>query len=395
MRSSFPFAVLLLAKVAASAVQAIGLLVLARVSSPGSFGHVNTVLSASLLLATVLDFGQLTYVAKMYATGHLPQVRAALRMNATTTVLGSVVTITILTVVAAATNASPYLIALGIAVCLEKNVETVMSVPTAAGHSGTVAISLAARRCTFLALLITGVLLDLPAVPVYCIALLLGSAVGQAHARVVVTALKQRVRGEPIVARTRIVRESLPYFVSNLSSQARLLDLPVVAAVSGSSAAGLYSAATRLVQPLMLLPATLTSVMLPRSATMSTSRAKQVALRLALGTAFSAACLAGLTPWSTDLVAVVLGDPYAGAAPILSWTLIGLPFLALPPILGALLQGQHRQKLVATNGAVYSALLVPSLWAAAVTFGATGVAIAVAAIYFLKSTSLLIAAARL
>src|SRR5690606_4010254 len=133
---------------------------------------------------------------------------------------------------------------------------------------------------------------------------------GQAHVR-------RAVRGavaRPSRGRARaVLRRSMPFLVSNATGQARTLDVTLVGALAGPLAVGVYAAVTKIVQPVLLVPQALASVLVPPAPRLDAAAARRLGSRLFLVLAGCAVLATPLVVWREELVVVVLGAQYEGA----------------------------------------------------------------------------------
>lgn len=142
---------------------------------------------------------------------------------------------------------------------------------------------------------------------------------------------------------------ALPPIVVGLTGIAVLANVDVVAAKLslGGTAAGLFGAAAVIAKALMVIPAALTTVLLPRVAARE-AEGKPTGSLLAAGilVMFLAGLLAiaVIYPFENTVIDIAFGAQYEGAAPLL------IPFLGATTLLGALLilvnhhvgRGDHR-----------------------------------------------------
>jgi O-antigen/teichoic acid export membrane protein len=380
------FSGLLASRLVAGVLQAVMVLLLARWAGARDFGVVSAVIGVGIVVSVAADLGMSTYVARARALGQHAAVHAALIVNRRSTATVGLVSVIALSS-AAGRGAVPWgVVALGLSLAIEKSVDTMMSVPIADGDTRAATMSVLVRRVVacggFVACFVAG------ADPVWAFALwsLVGAVVGQAHARRVTAPL----RATPPGALRLALVGSWPFFLSNVTVSARSLDTAVVAVVASAGTAGLYSAASRLTSPFMLVASTVTTVLMPHAARASASRARRMAWLLAgWGLAAYVVVLPVLLV-ADDVLARVLGPDFASAVPALRWALVGLPWVALSSALGTILQSQGHERFVAVNGLAYSCLTLAAVAVAAVRLGATGAAAAVAITFACKCAVLLV-----
>jgi len=90
-------------------------------------------------------------------------------------------------------------------------------------------------------------------------------------------------------------------------------------------------------------------------------------------------------PW---LVRITAGGAHAAAKPPAQIPLLAMGVIALCSPLGSLLQSQHHEGFVATNGVVFGVLTLLGLFVGAIAGQATGAAIALGVVYLAKFVSL-------
>ena len=244
-----------------SGLQALALIVLARSVPAASFGAVTAVIALVGFLLVVTGFGMAAFVPRARALGADDDVRAGLRLNW----LSTAVTTPVLLAVTgwwAVEHHAPLAVALiCLSLGLERNVDTVLGVPIADGDARTAATSMVLRRTVSLVVLVLGIVAGVDPVVAYTLGLLAGAVAAQVHVRLRVRDLPGNASAVPT---RELARRGWPFLVANVAGQARTLDVPLVAAVLSPAAAGLYAAAVKLVQPVLLIPQSLAAVVAPR-----------------------------------------------------------------------------------------------------------------------------------
>ncbi len=385
------FAGILLSRGLGSALQAVALVVLGRSVTAAEFGLVNVVIAVVGILLVASGLGLSLFVPYVRARGEADAVAAALRLNSWANLVSAAVLVPGIAVWAVVAGAPWGAALIGASLALERNVDTILGVPIADGDARVAATSMVLRRSVCLVVFLPALAGGLDPVWSFTAGLLAGAVAAQVHVR-------RAVRGLPGDARAVRVRavlsRSWPFLASNLTGQARTLDVTVVAAVLSASAAGLYAAAAKLVQPLLLVPQSLAAVVMPRSTQLSPAAARRLGLRL---TGLFLLCLVPAVPivvWAEEVVVLVMGPTYAGAGPALGWAVAGLPFVALSASLGAILQGQGRARFVAVTGAVLAVAMFPAIVLGAMLGGIGGAAAGLGASFAVRVVVLSWALAR-
>ncbi|NES15123.1 MULTISPECIES: O-antigen ligase family protein [Micromonospora] len=375
-------------RIAGSGLQAVVMVLLARHVDPRAFGAFGGYFGAVAFLTIVADAGVSTALLRWRALGHDTAVRAGLRLNVLTTVGGLVIAAAIGVGLTAGTMAAWIAVLLAVGWMVDKNVETVLTLAIADGRMGQAVVSILGRKAVQVAIFVTAVALGGGPFASLAYGLVVASVLGQIHVRFAV-----RVAGRAAGADVwRAVLDSRAYLVSNLSSQARVLDATVVSLVAPGAGAGLYAAASRIFSPFVSIPSALSTVLVPHSATARDGEARRLFWRmnLVVVVVVGAISAAGMVaaPW---LAGALFGDGYSGAGVVIAVMLAGVPSFCASSPCGAVLQGVGRGALVAKVGVVSAAVLLVSVAAGAVLFGAVGAAAAVSLTYFLKHASLLVA----
>jgi O-antigen/teichoic acid export membrane protein len=375
-------------RVLAAVVQAAGFLVLSRVASVADVGLIGILTSIVTFAALVTDFGISTSLSRARARGEQRMVRGSLRLNDWTAVGLSVIGSLTIALLASRGFVSLALFLLLVSLVLERNVETSLSVFFADGNRRTPAISIIGRRLigigVFSALLATGV----EGVLAYCIGQLCGNVFAQVQKSV---ALRPVYAVSHEVARVReVMLAAWPFWLSSVLNQVRVLDTAIVGASLSTVAAGLYSAAQRIVGPLMLIPTSLAQVVMPHATRQSGRDAARTAYKITAIVLLTYVPLVPIIVFSSEAMKFLFGDPYEAAGPILAWSMAGLPFLALANPLTAILQGHSYEKFIAANAGVFACLMLAAMVGGALQFGAIGVAAAIGVVSLGRCVVLLI-----
>jgi O-antigen/teichoic acid export membrane protein len=392
-RASFQrqFAWLLASRLLGGGMQAATLIFLARAVPVAEFGAVSLVIAAGTVFFAFSDLGLSNFVPKMRAQRIDEAVRAALRLNIESTALFGA-----LAVVAAATwlhvaGFDVWAAAVAGSLALEKNVDCMLSVAVADGKQRVMAASVLLRRGTTFGLFAAAVLLDEAGVAAYAVAAVVGALIGQGHAW-----LTNGERAAPErIDRWALLREAWPFLVSNLTGQVRMLDTVVINGLLATSAAGLYAAATRICQPLTLIPATITTLLLPHSARLAAADARRAAWRVAALAGSLSVVMSPLLMVSTEIMIWLFGPAYGAAGSVFGWTAVFLPIVSSVSPLSAILQGQENERFASRVGLAFFPISVAGMIFGATLWGIVGVAVALGVSYLIRSVVLLFRCARL
>ncbi|NLF04925.1 MAG: lipopolysaccharide biosynthesis protein, partial [Actinomycetales bacterium] len=324
----------------------------------------------------VTGLGMSIFVPWARARGEHDDVASALRVNTWSNVASAVVLVAVLAWWAAS-GGHPVAVALiGVSLALERNVDTWLGVPVADGESAVAVVSVLVRRTVCLVVMVPALLAGADPVLAFTGGLTVGAVAGQVHVRRAVRGLEgdaDRVGVRAVVSR------AAPFLVANTTGQARTLDVTLVSLVGGPVAAGVYAAATKLVQPVLLVPQALASVLVPHATRLDTGTARRLGTRLGAALAGCAVLATPLVVWREEVVVLVLGEQYRGAGLTFAVALAGVGFIAWATTVGAILQGQGRQRLVARLGAVFAVLVLAGVALGAWLAGPTGAAVGLSA----------------
>jgi O-antigen/teichoic acid export membrane protein len=384
------FAVLLLSRAVGAALQALLFALLARSVSPGTFGVTMATTGVVGLVLIVTGGGMAGLLSPARAREDHAVVRGALRLTLRSAVLSGIVLALVLGVAAAVGPLPAALVPIALALTVERSTDAILGVHIADGNMRSATWPLLLRRVVAVALLVAGLLAGIDGLWAYAGAALVGAVVAELGARRTV-----RVAGGSDAAPTRdLLRQGAPYLVNTLAAQSRMLDTAIVAVLLAPAAAGLYAAASKLVQPTMLIPQTIASLVLPKATRLGRDRAGSLVRPMVLASAASFAVVLPLMLVAEPLVVLVMGEQYTGAGPTLRWLLVGMPFIALSAPLAAILQGSGRERVAALNGVAFAVVLLVCLVAGALLGGTEGAAIGLSVSFVVRVVALAVSVRR-
>ena len=363
----------------------------ARWAGPAVFGSMSVVIGAATFAFVLADVGLSSYVSRAEAQGERAEVAGALRLNAVTSALGAVVCVLATLAFAAAVGGGPWLIAIPLWLALDKNSDTALSVFIARRDKLTPAVSIVLRRSVGLAAVVLLHLLGLDAVGAFALGMTISGVVGQSHIRL---SLRGAALSLPTPMRL-VLRRTVPFLISNVSASARNLDVVLVGGLGGHVSAGLYAGVQRLVSPFMLIPGTVSALVLPSASRRSGGGAARIAGRLTALHLGLTALLALVALFAQPIVVGLLGPRFAPGAAVLVWQLLAFPFVALSSPLGGVLQSQGFEREVARNGVLFVVVLLPAIAVGVLLYGAAGAAAALLFTYLAKCAVLVLLVRRL
>lgn len=369
-------------RVFAALLQAFMFVVLSRSVSVSEFGLVGAVASVAAFGLLICDFGVTSLLSRAVAVDDLPSARSCLRINDVVALALSSLLLLAMIWIPGDIRAVALL---SLALTIERNSETELSVFYALGSKLIPSASILARRAVGLFSLVILIWTGVDGLWAFSAAMTMGACASQIIQR---SALHARMPRGEVERPSATFSRSAPFWFSSVLNQVRLLDNGIVGLTAGPFAAGLYSAASRITNPLMLIPASISQVVLPhvsRNPSTSWPVAKKLVwvVCCSYGLVF---LVAGLLP---NILAILFGQEYREAAPILFWGLVGLPVVALAGPLAAILQGLGQERFVAFNGAAFAVVAVGAMVVGAFVAGAEGLAAAIAVCSVVRIPSLL------
>jgi O-antigen/teichoic acid export membrane protein len=380
------FLVLLGARIFSSGLQAVSFILLARWAGVQDFGLIAIITGIGSVLFAVADWGLSSYIPRARAKGFNADVLTGLGMSFWGNIAAGTLFAAVLAVVSSVNGHSSWLWLIPLALAMDQFTEAGLTVPVADKEKLVFVVSVMTRRSLALGGFVLLFRIGAEVVPAYCLGLLAAAATGVVHIAVHLNRRLKRVSDR--TAAKSLYKNLAPYLVANLSSQARTLDTAVVGAVVSVLSAGLYSAAFRLVNPLMLVSGSIVAVVLPHAAVLPLPAAKQLGKKLSALTLVSSLPLLAVIPFAVPIIVFLFGDDFSPAAPAFAWAIVAIPFLSLAPPLGGVLQSQGYESFVAGNGAIFAVVNLAAVLVGALAWGPAGAAAGVALSYALKSTSL-------
>lgn len=185
---------------------------------------------------------------------------------------------------------------------------------------------------------------------------------------------------------------SIYYGFSALASSGQQLDLPILTAVAGSGAAGVYGGVNRWTQPMGLLATAFSTAAAPFVAgAPDWAATRRLVLRASWLLAIAAVSCAALAVLAPLIVPWLLGSAYADSVAVLQWLAIGTIPAILNQPLAAALQARRHERLVAFVFLIAVILQLGFVALLGSPFGALGAAIAFCILQAVMLVSLSIA----
>jgi len=357
-----------------SVAQALLLVIFARSVEPTVFGEANVVLGIAVFLGVIADLGLSSYIVRLIAVDQdAERARSALRLNRLSTLTLVCALVVVYLLVAGPLGLSPWLALLVVWVGLEKNIEAQLAVFIAEQNVLVPASSVLIRRLIPIPIYLLVVIAEAPEFALG-VALAIGAVLGSIHAGLFIR------QALPIGARDEIsvrylIRGSAPFFVTNVSSQARNLDAAVVGLFASTASGGTFAAASKLTVPVFMVTSAIATSVMPAVARGGPDLAKKLIAVLAGSLIVLLGAVAFTVPFSENLITWVFGPAYENSGVLLSMVLAGTLCASIVSPLNALVQTFGGAKYSAFASSVFSVLLLAALAVGAVVDGANGAAL--------------------
>jgi O-antigen/teichoic acid export membrane protein len=366
------FSLVVLGRVFAAMAQAAAIVMLARWSSPEIFGSVVAVQTLFFALTSVLSFGFPQYIGVLRARNPDSRVVDGIyRVNQKYSWITSALSVAVLLGLAVFDSTYLAFLPLGLSLGLQRNGSILDSLAIADGQVTLFSSNLVLRRVVMLTVFVGLYRLQVDVALAYCTAVFLAEVIYNARMRATCI---YRPRDQSRIGLRPVFRESKHFWIDAMSGQLRLLDVAAISIVLGPLAAGYLAVPSKIASPLMLLPSSFATLLLPRVSA-GNSKTAQRGIGLAVGvTIMISVLLIGLSLNLEKFITQVLGESYLPAAPVTRIYFIGFVGLCIIYMVGAVLQGLGLYSAVGRNSVVFSVLSIVFLSAGGYVFGIEGAA---------------------
>ena len=354
-----------------SALSQAGMLVLlARATSPATFGLVSVVIAASAALA-LADLGLQPLATRLYAIrdDHPRALRAMFMQRSLLCAVALLATAACLG--AAAATDLPWWVALGpVAACGERVVLGDLNLHVAVGNNREQMYALVGMRLVALAVFAALLTTSLDAAFAFWIASAVASTAAALYTRGTLPAFVRPTRPEVF----SLLSEARHFWKANVAAIVRNQDPLVVTMAAGKAAAGVYTLPVRLTAPFTLVMDAIATAALPiaRRRQKDSMRTLYVMAAAAFGLAATAGLMVILL--APQVIHLLAGPKYAGAVPVfrivIVASIIGLP----ETFLTRTLQATGHEKAIGDIYVAVACFTIGSVTVGAATGGATGAA---------------------
>ncbi|WP_368806823.1 lipopolysaccharide biosynthesis protein [Kocuria sabuli] len=345
----------------AAVAQTCSLVLLARWSSTGDFGLVIAVQSVVTAMTWMLGLGLGPYMSVVRARNREHgDVQGIYRLNK---IISSVL-VALLSVIVLMTmlwdGRAWWFLPLVLALGFQRDAAVLNSIAVADGQTGLFSSNLALRRVLALVSFVVGVMSSLPVAFAFSMSIAASEAACNWRLRRMIDFVP--LRSQPMDVR-RIVQDSKHYWWDTVSGQIRLLDVPVVGIALGPIASGLLAVPSKIGSPIMMIPTSLATLVLPRTSAAGTLPKGKFMLAAGLVTAFIAVILLALAVFIEPIIVSMLGEEFRSAVPVTLIYFVGYLSLSMIYMMNAAMQGLRLHALVSRISMAGSLLSLGGLWA--------------------------------
>lgn len=347
---------------------------LARWSSPAEFGMTIAAQSIVTVLATIIGLGLPQYATVLRASKpDSPSISRMLDFTKMTSLLSTFACALIVAMLAWTDSVFWYFLPLAFALGFQRNSAIWDAIVVADGQVKLFSSNLVLRRAVTFVVFSVLQVMEFQTVLAYCLAILVAAIVYNVRMRSNshFTPVRQTdVRIAPIL------RGAFHFWVDAISGIMRQLDVVLTSLILGPLASGYLAVPSRIASPIMLLPTSIATLILPKVSKGNIQTAKYGIYAGIIVSVFIGIILGVISFFLEVLFAVVLGPEYLAAVYVTRIYFIGFFGLSIIYMFGAVIQGLGFQRIVGRNSVVFSmvslTLLCVGAWSGGLELAAWG-----------------------
>ncbi|MEV8131332.1 oligosaccharide flippase family protein [Pseudarthrobacter oxydans] len=360
----------LLGRGGAAALQALTLVLLARLSNPQDFGLTMGAQGVLFTAAYFLGFGLGPYVTIEQAKQRYSEVVTEIvHVNQRTSIASGVLCFLGL---AAASVIEPALLALlplSIAMLAMRNSAVLEGIALANRRVRMFGASLFLRRLFQLLLFAVLAFIGVDPLLSYSIAFAASETAINLFLRKIVGRVPRPVSRPHF---RQLIRRAAPYWIETVSVQFRGLDVSSAGFIGGTAIGGIYAVPARFSSAILMVPSTFANLCLPRIAAGTPKTFKRVCIASVPVILFVFLLLSLLAYYAETIIQLLLGPAYLSAVLPTQIFCIGFAALTCITIANSLVQGIGLARHVAWTSMLGAFLLVAFVGVGAGLHGATG-----------------------
>lgn len=351
----------------AAGAQAVSIVLLARWCEPALFGLTMAFQTALIAIVVASQLGLPQYIAVLRArTPQSSEVSAILRLNRKGSVYVAIATVVPVLALTVFNMNFLFFLPLAFATAWQRNGAVWDSIAVADGNIRLFSTNVVMRRLLALFLFCALYTAHLHPAASYCLAILVSEIAYNLRIKRV-SHIFDDIRDK--IEILPLLRKSHHFWRDSISGQLRLLDVLIVTLLLGPVAGGFLAVPSKIGSPIMLIPSSFATLLLPRVSA-GGYRAAREALFFTLGVAGSIAALLGLVAFYVDnLIPIILGAEYVPASTVTKIYFLVFVCTSVIHMLGATLQGLGLQAAVGRNSIVFSSISLLLIASGAILYG--------------------------
>lgn len=380
-------------RVVAAALQAVTLVLIARVTGPSQFGILASFIGLIIIIQVISDGGIGTYILRLRVNEpESEQISLALKIHQILGILACVLLIIASVILTNVTGLLWWLlIPLAVAGYVERQADVRLTLAIADGDVWKNAISLTVRRLLTLLGVLVGFHTTMDAIFYFGIATLLGSVFSLWLSSRIIDC--PRYVGKSGFHECReLYLACRPFWVNSIGAQLRNLDVILVATLATPVVAGYYGSVARSLSPLMMISSSLATVLLPIAAGANGRIVKSLAVPVSLVLSMVSLFYIGMAYYADEIVLLLFGPQYGPAAGAFRIAVLGLIFASTSSLLTSLLQARALEKYVGFVSILTSFLSLTAISVGVFFYGLIGAATGLALAYVVQAIFLVVRA---
>lgn len=387
------FAWIAASRVVAAALQAVTLVLIARVIGPSQFGILASFIGLIIIIQVISDGGIGTYVLRLRVNDpRSNQISLALKVHKFLGILACVLLMVASIIVANVTGLLWWLlIPLAVAGYVERQGDVRLTLAIADGDVWKNAISLTLRRLLTLLGVLIGFYTTMDAILYFGIATLSGSLLSLWLSRRIIDCPKYVGKFSFRECR-ELYSACRPFWVNSIGVQLRNLDVILVATLATPVVAGYYGSVARSLSPLMMISSSLATVLLPIAAGAKGKIEKSLVIPVTMVLSMVSMFYIGMAYYADEIVLLLFGPQYGPAAGAFRIAVLGLIFSSTSSLLTSLLQARALEKYVGFVSIFTSFLSLTAISVGVSFYGLIGAATGLALAYVVQATCLVVRA---
>lgn len=369
-------------------------MILARVVATDSFGIIVAVLAFATIPQVFFDFGLSTFVIRERSVSAKSwRIRSSLHIGTWSSIIFCLIGVIVLALLGYYSNSLFFLlIPLAIWMAGEKNSDLWMGVLISDGAAWINGVVLVSRRFLCLTCFVTLGALGLDWVLSYSLGMAAGAMLSSIASYYIV---RGRIIQSSQGVWSEILRESRHFWLNSVSAQIKNLDNAIVGIVAGPAASGIYGLASRLINPLRLVPDTVSFLLMPEVSKNGIGVLAKFSRILGISLGLLILLFGALIFAVPFFVPILVGHEYDQSIICIQILLVGMIFTSMSSFANAILLGLGVANVAGRVAFIGGILCILGALAGSLIAGAVGATIFVSLVSALQFCVLAILVSRL